>query len=112
MECTLCNAKDEDNFIEKGWIPYFYVDDEANEEYENACPSCQEKYLQLGYDDEWELRPEFRSTFKASSSSKMTDCIFDKLKADIEKAMDNLAELQKLHRKQTGVDFVRPLRLG
>ena len=42
----------------------------------------------------------------------MTDKEFKKLKQDIETKMDELEELQYLYRKETGKDFVKPLRLG
>jgi hypothetical protein len=98
MECTLCEdgtVADIEEAIEEGWMPSFWVDEE---EYGCVCPTCIDKYLEEGMD-------------RASSSSKMSDKLFDKLKVDIEMAMNHLDELQKLYRKQTGKDFVRPVRL-
>lgn len=42
----------------------------------------------------------------------MNDKEFNKLKVDLENAMDEVERLQKLYRKETGKDFVKPLRLG
>jgi hypothetical protein len=103
MECTLCEdgtVADIEEAIEEGWMPSFWVDEE---EYGCVCPTCIDKYLEEGMDGEWELKPELISTFRASSSSKMSDKLFDKLKVDIEMAMNHLDELQKLYRKQTGI---------
>jgi len=112
MKCTLCEdgtVAGVEEAIEEGWIPNFYVGDD---EYDCACPTCIEKYLIAGEDGEWELAEEFVSTFNASSSTNnMADCTFEKLKADLEAAMNHVDALQKLYRKQTGKDFVRPIRL-
>ena len=110
MECTLCErtVTKMDEAIDDGWMPQFWIGEE--EQYGEVCPTCIEKYLEQGMDGEYELKPELVSTFRASSSSKMSDKIFEKLKADIEEAMNHLDELQKLYLKQTGKYFVRPIR--
>jgi hypothetical protein len=41
----------------------------------------------------------------------MTDNKFDKLKKNIELKMVELEKLQKLHRKETGKNYVMPLYL-
>lgn len=48
---------------------------------------------------------------KAMEDHKMTDQEFERLKTDIETAMDRLDSLQNKYREQTGQTFVRPLRL-
>lgn len=67
MECALCEEEivDIESAIEEGWIPYFYV---GEQQYDVACPACDEKYLQMGADGEMELRPEYVKTFMDSSS--------------------------------------------
>lgn len=42
----------------------------------------------------------------------MTDKQFENLKKQIEKKTNELNELQALYRKETGKDYVVPLRLG
>lgn len=112
MECTLCDdgtVADIDEAIEEGWMPTFWIGED--EQLGEVCPTCIEKYLEEGMDGEYELKPELVSTFNASASSKMDDCTLAKLKADLEEAMNNVDDLQKLHLKQTGKYFVRPIRL-
>jgi hypothetical protein len=41
----------------------------------------------------------------------MTDREFEILKLKIEAKMDELDDLQRIYNRETGVDFVRPLRL-
>jgi DNA-directed RNA polymerase subunit RPC12/RpoP len=67
MKCTLCEKEigDIESAIEEGWMPQFYV---GEQEYDVACPTCSEKYLQMGADGEMELRPEYTKTFMDSSS--------------------------------------------
>ena len=41
----------------------------------------------------------------------MTDTEFELLKLNIEATMNELDDLQRIYNKETGRDFVRPLRL-
>lgn len=77
MKCTLCEkyCGDIDLMIDEGWIPSFWVGgsdpdgpNTKEEEFDICCPECCEKYLEQGYDGEWQLKPELESTFYASAS--------------------------------------------
>jgi hypothetical protein len=67
VDCTLCKleANGFEEAIERGWVPYFYVNDV---EYGPACSACSEMYLQFDNEGECEMKPEFINTFLASSS--------------------------------------------
>lgn len=43
--------------IDEGWIPYFY---EGEEEHGPVCPVCTEKFLEIGDDEEWQLKENYR----------------------------------------------------
>jgi 5-bromo-4-chloroindolyl phosphate hydrolysis protein len=42
----------------------------------------------------------------------MDDKEFQKLKKELEEAIDEVERLQKIYRKETGKDFVKPLYIG
>jgi hypothetical protein len=45
--------------IDDGWLPYFYepAGPDPDREFGPACVGCVRRYLRVGEDGEWEVRP-------------------------------------------------------
>jgi hypothetical protein len=73
MKCTLCHKPKEISDVVNGhdrWISNFYV---GEAEYGEACRECAERFLQVGYDDELELKANFKPAFAAWIAEEGSD---------------------------------------
>jgi hypothetical protein len=59
--CVYCGANrfSTEEAIHDGWVPYFYDPNgpDSEREFGPACAGCARRYLRVGADGEWEVRP-------------------------------------------------------
>jgi len=76
MKCALCGIIIDsiDEVIKDGWTPYFY---EGETEHECASPGCSEIFLELGKDQEMEVKEEYRGKIVYQDKERKEDLVME-----------------------------------